>query len=178
MQKIFPFLLLVLAASTAFSQKYRVEKSRVSFFSDAAVEDISAYNEKASGIFNAANGEIVFSIPINEFQFEKSLMQEHFNEKYMDSDKFPKALFQGTVSGYDSKQTGSQQARAAGKLTIHGVTRDIDVNGTLEKQKDKFVMKAKFPVKLADYQIEIPQLLWQNIAEEVEVTVDFTFKAQ
>lgn len=160
------------------AQKYNVEKSSVSFFSDAAIEDITAENKKAAGIFNAATGDIVFSIPINEFQFEKSLMQEHFNEKYMQSDKFPKSTFQGKVTGFNPAATGVQEAKANGKLTIHGVTKEVEIPGTIQKQNNKFQFKTKFIVKLVDYNIEIPQLLWQNIAEQVEVTGVFLFKPQ
>jgi polyisoprenoid-binding protein YceI len=108
--------------------------------------------------------------------FAKSLMQEHFNEKYMESEKFPKATFQGKLTGFDLTKSGSQEVRAQGKLTIHGVTRDIDVPGTIEVAGKKITMKSKFMVKVADYDITIPQLLFQNIAEQVEVTVDFTYK--
>lgn len=160
------------------AQKYSTDQTFVSFFSDAAIEDITADNKKAAGVFNAATGDIAYSIPIKEFQFEKSLMQEHFNEKYMETEKFPKSTFQGKVTGYDPAATGAQNASAKGKLTIHGETKEVEIPGTIEKQGDKLVMKSKFVVKLADYKIAIPQLLWQNIAEQVEVTVDFTFKPQ
>lgn len=169
---------LVCFASIAWSQKYSIDKSQVSFFSDAAIEDITAENKKASGIFNAASSDIAFSIPIIEFQFAKALMKEHFNEKYMDTEKYPKSTFQGKISGFDPKATGRQSVKATGKLTIHGETKDIDVPGTVEKQGDNYVMKSKFIVKLEDYKITIPQLMWQKIAEQVEVTLDFTFKPQ
>ncbi len=175
MSRIF-FILIVLASPVA-AQKLTVEKSKVVFFSDAAIEDITAENKKASGIFNQDNGEIVFSIPISGFKFAKALMQEHFNEKYMESDKYPKATFQGKVEGF-SKDAPSGPAKAVGKMTIHGVTKDVEIPGTMTKQGNKLQMNAKFMVKLADYNITIPQLLWQNIAEQVEVTVDFTFKPQ
>lgn len=171
-------LFLIVGAMPVIGQKYVIDKAFIQFFSDAAIEDIKAENKKASSIFNAATGEVVFSIPINEFQFEKSLMQEHFNEKYMESDKYPKSTFQGKISGFDPKATGPQQAKATGKLTIHGVTKEVEIPGTIEKTNDKLSMKSKFIVKLADYNITIPQLLWQNIAEQVEVTVDFLYKPQ
>jgi polyisoprenoid-binding protein YceI len=176
-----PYWLLVCISfltTYSFGQKYTVEKSLIVFFSDAAIEDITADNKNASGLFNAATGDIVFSVPITEFQFEKSLMQEHFNEKYMESDKFPKSTFQGKISDFNPSSGSTQNVKSSGKLTIHGITRDVEIPGSIEKQKDKLLMKAKFIVKLADYKIEIPQLLWQNIAEEVEVTLDFTFKPQ
>lgn len=172
------FILLILAGAgvTAYGQKYTAEKSYVSFYSHATIEDITAHNTKSSSIFNAATNEIVFSIPIKEFEFAKSLMREHFNEKYMDSEKIPKSTFQGTIDTFDAKATGVQNAKATGKLTIHGVTREIEIPGTIEVIDGKIVMKAAFIVKLDDYKVPRPQLMWQNIAEQVEVKVEFTYK--
>jgi polyisoprenoid-binding protein YceI len=178
--KLTPLLtlpLVMLFTTTSMAQKYTAETTFVSFYSHATIEDITAENKKTSSIFNSANGEIVFSVPIKEFEFAKSLMKEHFNEKYMESEKFPKSTFQGKVTGFDIKANGPQQVKAVGKLTIHGMAKEIEIPGTLEVKDGKIMMKAKFPAKLEDYNITRPQLLWQNIAEEVEVTVDFTFKA-
>ena len=177
-RKIFFILCTGLITFSSHGQKYTTEKSFVSFFSDAAIEDISAENTKAVGAFNAATGEIAFSIPIKEYQFEKSLMQEHFNEKYMETEKYPKSTFQGNISGYDSSAVGVQKVMSTGTLTIHGQSREVEIPGTIEQQGDNLIMKSKFIVKLEDYKITIPKLLWQNIAEQVEVTVDFTFKPQ
>src|SRR5688500_4815908 len=116
---------------TANAQKYTTEKTFVSFFSDAAIEDITAENTKTAGVFNSATGDIAFSVPIKEYQFEKSLMQEHFNEKYMETEKFPKSTFQGKVTGYDAAATGPQNASAKGKLTIHGDVKEVVIPGTL-----------------------------------------------
>ena len=169
---------LGLVTFSSHAQKYTTEKSFVSFFSDAAIEDITAENTKSAGVFNAETSDIAFSVPIKEYQFAKSLMKEHFNEKYMETEKYPKSTFQGKISGYDANATGVQNVTSTGKLTIHGVTKEVEIPGTIEKQGDKIMMKSKFIVKLEDYKIAIPQLLWQNIAEQVEVTVDFTFKPQ
>lgn len=167
---------LVLASVEGRGQKFISEKSGVTFFSKASIEDITARNEKAMSIFDMGTGEIAFSIPIKEFVFDKSLMQEHFNEKYMESEKFPKATFQGKLSGYTADGSGSQPVVASGKLTIHGVTKDVEVPGTFLKNQQQIVLASKFIVKLEDYKVKIPQLLWKNIAESVEVTVDFTLK--
>ena len=161
-----------------WAQKYSTEKTFVSFFSDAAIEDITAENTKTAGVFNSATGDIAFSVPIKDYEFEKSLMKEHFNEKYMETEKYPKSTFQGKVTGYTPDARGLQNVSSKGKLTIHGQTHEVEIPGTIEKQGDKLIMKSKFIVKLEDYKIAIPQLLWQNIAEQVEVTVDFTFKPQ
>ncbi|MBI1770358.1 MAG: YceI family protein [Bacteroidetes bacterium] len=159
------------------AQKFSAEKTYIKFFSDATIEDIAAENTKASSIFNQETGDVVFSVPIKEFEFDKSLMKEHFNEKYMESEQYPKATFQGKISGYQTSTSGEQKATAAGKLTIHGVTQDVQIPGTMENIKGAWKMKAKFMVKLVDYKIKIPQLLWKNIAEEVEVTVEFNYKS-
>lgn len=159
-----------------FSQKYASEKTFVSFFSDALLEDITAENTKSSSIFNAETGDVAFSIPMKDFKFAKSLMQEHFNEKYAESEKFPKSTFSGKIIGFKPDATGVQNVNAQGRLTIHGVTKDIDVPGTIEVQGKKLQMRSKFMVKVADYEITVPQLVFQNIAEQVEVTIDFTFK--
>ena len=164
----FPFLLN--------AQRFITEKSSVVFFSEAAMEDITAQNIKAIGIFDIGSGEIAFSIPVNEFVFAKSLMQEHFNEKYLETEKFPKSTFQGKVSGFQAGVQGLQLVHATGKLTIHGVTQEVDMQGSIEKDKDRLTMKSKFMVVLENYGVARPQLLWQNIAEQVEVTIDFTFK--
>ena len=175
--KHFLLLIIVCAATTTFAQKkYTAEKTSIEFFSHAPMEDIKADNTKSSAIFNADNGDIAFSVPMKEFKFKKSLMQQHFNEKYVESEKYPKSTFQGKIVGYKADATGVQQVKAQGKLTIHGVTKDIDEPGTIETQGNKLLMKSKFKVKVADYDITIPSLVFQNIAEEVEVTIDFTFK--
>jgi len=171
----FTFSILV---SSLHAQKYVAEKSFAAFFSDAVIEDITATNTKGTSIFNSSTGDVAFSIPIRDFEFAKSLMKQHFNEKYMETEKFPKSTFQGKIIGFDATAIEEQPVNAIGKLTIHGVTKQIEVPGTIQKQGDKLYMKSKFMVKLNDYKIEIPQLLWQNIAEQVEVTIEFTFKPQ
>jgi hypothetical protein len=171
------FVLLLLTYS-AEAQKYTVEKGSIVFFSDATLEDIKAENKKIASLFNSATGAIAFSVPIVEFQFEKSLMQEHFNEKYMESDKFPKATFQGTLTNFNMGVTDEQVVNATGKLTLHGVTKDVSIPGTFQMKDGKVIMTSKFMIRLEDYQVAIPQLMWQNIAEEVEVSLTFIYKAQ
>lgn len=171
-------VILLLLASAAHAQKYTVEKGSIVFFSDATLENITAENKKVASLFNSSTGAIAFSVPIVEFQFEKSLMQEHFNEKYMESDKFPKATFQGSLSNFNMGVTGEQVVKATGKLNLHGVTKDVDIPGTFQLKDGKVIMTSKFMIRLEDYQVAIPQLMWQNIAEEVEVSLTFIYKAQ
>ena len=159
------------------AQKYVAEKSSITFFSDALIEDIKATNVKASSLLDIQTSDIVFSVPIREFQFHKKLMQEHFNEKYMESDKYPKATFSGKLLNFDASQKSSQSVKATGKLTIHGVTKEVEIEGTAIAGT-KITLESKFMLKLTDYKVEIPQLMFQNIAEEVEVTLAFTYKPQ
>lgn len=169
--------LFVVVALKGTAQKYVAEKGVITFFSDGVIEDITAANPEIASIFNLQTTELAFSVPVRKFQFEKKLMQEHFNEKYMESDKFPKAAFSGKLMDLNISQTGEQRVTAKGKLVIHGVTKEVDIEGTATLG-DKIILKSKFKIRLADYHIKIPQLLFQNIAEEVEVTVDLAYKPQ
>ncbi|HTJ50997.1 MAG TPA: YceI family protein [Cyclobacteriaceae bacterium] len=169
------FSLLILSVS-AGAQKFRSEKGSITFFSDGAIEDIVATNTAAGSLLNSSTGELVFIVPILEFRFSKSLMREHFNEKYMETERYPKSTFMGKLVGYDVTKAGEQNVKAVGKLTMHGVTQNIEVPGTIEFAEGKAIVKSKFVVKLVDYKIKIPTIVWQNIAEEVELRIDFTYK--
>ena len=169
-------LACLLSAGILHAQKYRSEKGLITFFSDGAIEDIAAENISAGSLFNATTGELVFIVPIKDFKFQKSLMREHFNEKYMETEKFPKATFQGKVTGFTGDISGEQKVKAVGKLTVHGVTKDVVVPGTAEWSNGKVSLKSKFIIKLKDFNIEIPTIVWKNIAEEIELKIDFTYK--
>jgi len=176
MKLSFYILLLLFCVFTAHGQKYTLEKSKVTFFSDGAIEDIKAENIKTAGLLNISTGDVVYTIPVKDFEFEKSLMKEHFNEKYLESEKFPKAIFKGKFLNLTSETVGEQVVNVSGKLTIHGVTKEISKTGTIEFKSNQIIARSKFVISLEDYNIKIPQLLWQNIAEEVEVTAEFIYK--
>jgi hypothetical protein len=165
-------------ALTVEAQKMTTEKSVITFFSDAAIEDIRAENVRLTCIINLETHDIAFSVPINQFQFDKKLMQEHFNEKYMESDRFPVATFAGKLEGFRADASGQQPVIARGKLTIHGVTREVTIPGKAEMINQKLTLSSTFTVRLEDYQVKIPQLLWQNIAEAVEVSLTVTLRNQ
>ncbi|HEY9049527.1 MAG TPA: YceI family protein [Ohtaekwangia sp.] len=171
------FILLALLSQTGVAQqRFFIEKGNVAFFSDGVIEDIAADNNKVTSIFDASKGDVAYLLNIKDFTFEKRLMQVHFNEKYMETEKFPKSSFQGKILGFDPAQQGVQQVKAIGKLTIHGVTRDVTFPGTAELKDNILALKSKFTVKLLDYNIKVPQIVWQNIAQQVEVTVDFYYR--
>ncbi|MBT1703648.1 YceI family protein [Chryseosolibacter indicus] len=176
MRKYVVLYLFILISGILNAQRYTSEKGHITFFSDATIEDIEAENTIVGSLFNATSGEVVYIIKIRDFVFDKALMREHFNEKYMESEKYPKATFQGRVVGFKPDIIGAQKVRAVGKLSMHGVVRDIDVPGSAENVNGKIHMKSKFIMKLEDYNIKIPTLVWQNIAEQIEVSVDFIYK--
>jgi len=163
-------------SNMVYAQKFKSTSSSIKFFSEAPMEDIEAYNVDGKSAFDMANGEIVFSVPINSFEFEKSLMQEHFKENYLESDKYPNATFRGTISNYKTNTIEMQKAKATGVMTIHGVDQDILVEGELLLNNSEVEIHAKFPIKLEEYKIKIPKVVFYNIAEIVEVTIRFNYE--
>lgn len=170
------FLSLFFAFIQAEAQRYRLSSSEISFYSSAPLEDIAAHNTQAQSIFDISTGEIAFVVPIKGFQFRKSLMQEHFNENFMESDQYPHASFEGKLVGFEANNSSTQQVTAEGKLTIHGMTHDVKIPGEVKVGNGQIQMNAKFPVKVADYEIEIPKVVFYNIAEVVDVTVKFNYE--
>ena len=175
MKKIIPLILIAyLFAFKSFGQKHISALNHVSFYSETPMENIEAHTYNAKSIVDLETGEIVFTVPINTFEFKKSLMQEHFNENYMESDKYPKAKFKGKLENF-KKQPGSQKVLAKGILEIHGVSREVSIPGEVQMLKDGVKIKSSFPVRVADYNIKIPNLVAPNIAEYVEVSIDFSY---
>lgn len=175
-------LTLILIAITftgqLLAQKYLTRNGHISFFSSTPIEDIEAHNYQASSIIDTETGDIAFTLLIKGFQFEKALMQEHFNEKYMESDKFPKATFKGTITNIEEvnlNEPGTYTVTVSGELTIHGVTKEVTSQATITHKEGKLIAKATFPVTVADYNITIPSVVRDNIAKVVEVSVDATY---
>lgn len=173
-------VLLTFLCNEAFSQpKYVDRNGSASFFSEAPLENIDAHSTEAMSIVNIETGEIVASLAMKSFQFKRSLMQEHFNENYIESDQFPKALFKGKILALDQidlAKKGEYKVSIAGDMTIHGVTRPLKVEAFFENNGEGLIAKTTFPIKVADYDIEIPTIVFHNIAEEVEVKVSFIYK--
>ena len=174
--RIAGLLILLLLSNKSTAQKYRSVSSSVHFFSDAPMEDIEATNLDGQSAIDLSTGEIVFSIPIKSFEFEKSLMQEHFNENYLESDKYPTATFQGKVTGFNKDAGGWQEAKAKGSMNIHGEENELSVEGEVRIEEGSIEIKSKFPITLEDYKIKIPKVVFYNIAEVVEVTITFKYE--
>jgi len=155
---------------------YVCKNAKLTLFSSAPIEDISAETATGTSVFNAATGELGFSVSIRSFTFPKSLMQEHFNSDYMESDKFPKATFKGKIQQpVDVTKNGTFPITVTGELEVHGVKQTRTIPGTLTVNNGAVSMASEFMVKCADHNIEIPKLVFHNIAESIKmhVTADY-----
>lgn len=162
-------------ALSASAQKYMTRMGKVTFFSATPVENIEAINNEAAAVLDAATGELVYQVPIKSFRFEKQLMEEHFNENYMESSRFPKAVFKGRLeepSRVNFKADGTYPVNAKGELTIHGVTHIITVPGSITVKNGQVTAASRFKVKTADYDIKIPAATAGKIAGSIEITVN------
>lgn len=158
-----------------WSQRFKSTESNIRFFSDAPMEDIEATNTSSTSIIDTEKMTMVIVVPIRSFEFQKKLMQEHFNENYLESDEYPKAVFKGKITGWDGSNANELPAKAEGTLEIHGVTNDVTIEGMLTKEGDELRLSTEFAVRLEDYDIEIPKAVFYKIAEEVVVTASFSY---
>lgn len=147
------------------------------FYSSAPMEDIEATNNSALAVIEPSTGKVAVSMLIKGFKFDKALMQEHFNENYMESDEFPKASFSGQLNDSELlSKDGKVEANVSGEITIHGVTKEITIPCRFDISSDMIEVESVFNLTVADFDIEIPKLVRNNIAKEVEVTVNFKFQ--
>ncbi len=171
---ILPFLIICCSYINSTAQVFFTKNGMISFYSSAPIENIKADNNQVISIINTTTGDIQFSLLINAFRFKKSLMEEHFNENYMESKKYPKATFKGKImdlSKVNFKADGNYPVTVAGDLTIHGITNKVTSTGTISVKGGIISSSSKFWVKLSDYKISIPKIVKDNIAKMVEVTV-------
>lgn len=171
------FLLLCLWGSSLFAQNWISKTTQVRFFSSTPLEDIDAKTQTAVAALSQSTGKVIVKIQIKSFNFPKKLMQEHFNENYLESDKYPASEFEGTFSPMpDFSKIGSQQAKVKGTMTIHGVKKEVELPVSLNIQKNNIEASSIFKVRCSDFNIQIPKLVVKNIAEEIEVTINANFK--
>ena len=171
MVRLITSIVFLFTATQLFAQQYLVNNGEISFFSEAPMEDIKAINNKVSAVYDNDTKQLVFQLDVKDFIFPKSLMQEHFNENYLESDIYPKSIFKGKVISQEGKSTIVE-----GSLTIHGKTHKIKVEGILKQEKKAINVSAEFIVKLEDYDIKIPTIVMYKIAEEIEVKVNIELK--
>lgn len=169
------FLFIFITSISAKAQLYTGKKdaSSIAFFSKAPLEDISATNKNITVVLNTLTNDIQFSVPMISFKFRKPLMEKHFNENYVESDKYPTSIFKGKINEQiDYSKDGEHKVSAKGTLNLHGVTKEIEATGTLTIKGNEVNIISVFKIKVADYNIKVPSLYVQNIAEVVDVTVN------
>ncbi|MFN4235252.1 MAG: YceI family protein [Bacteroidia bacterium] len=176
MKKI--ILIFLLLPTAIFSQPiFTAVSSEVHFFSAAPLENIEATNKDAKSLLNTETKEVAVIIGIRQFKFEKPLMEEHFNENYMESDKYKTADFKGKINeNIDFTKDGEYDVTVSGKLTIHGITQERTIPGKIIVNGKTIKVNSKFPVALKDHNIKIPRAVIQNIAESVDVTVNISYE--
>jgi hypothetical protein len=176
MKYISIILLAWMSINQAGQDIYVSKNARISLYSSAPIEDIKAATSSGASVFNPSTGELDFSVNIKSFTFPKELMQEHFNSDYMESDKFPKATFKGKVQQpVDVTKDGTYSITVTGDLTVHGVTQKRTIPGTLSVKSGVVSMSSEFIVKCADHHISIPQIVFHNIAENIQMNVSATY---
>lgn len=173
---ILPAFLLIFNFSSAQNKLYNSNKSEFSFFSKTPLEDIEAKNTRASSIINLLNRELVVRITVSQFQFKNRLMQQHFNENYLESEKFPYATFKGKINEeIDLSKSGIYSVSASGILNIHGIDQNRKLIGRLTVGENSLLLETTFEVQLIDHKIDIPKLVFKKIAEKIDVTANISY---
>jgi polyisoprenoid-binding protein YceI len=174
------FLVTVFATQYVDAQKLITKTAFVKFYSHTPVEDIEAENNQVLSVINTDEGTLAFSMLMKSFSFEKALMQEHFNEKYVESDKFPKATFKGAIQNandaVDFTKDGSYEVDVAGVMNVHGVEKQVESKGTVDVKGGDIRLASTFFASPEDFDISIPGVVAEKIAEKIEITVKADFQ--
>ena len=173
---LFMLITILITSVSLFAQdKYFTKTGKLSFYSKAPLEDIEAINKSVIVVLDAKSGNLQFSMLMKGFEFEKAMMEEHFNESYAETDKYPKAEFKGQIlnnSGINYTNDGVYNAKVKGILIIHGEAKEVESNGKLYIKGGKLVADAKFNIQLSDFKINIPSLVKDKISNTVQISVD------
>ncbi|MFM7645659.1 MAG: YceI family protein [Sphingomonadales bacterium] len=175
------FSVSLLTATAVHAQKFYTKAGRIDFNATApsSPEKIEAVNKTVTCVLDVATGNIQFAVLIKGFTFERALMQEHFNENYLESDKFPKAEFKGTItnnSAVNYIKDGDYSVTVKGKLTLHGETREVESSGKISVKGDKISASAGFSAVLGDYKVEVPTLVSDKLSKTAKITVACTLE--
>jgi hypothetical protein len=177
MKSVFLSIVGIVLSTSLYAQIFMAKNCEITFFSSSPIEDIQAINKATKPILNTSTGDIQVKIAMTAFVFEKPLMQEHFNENYAESEKFPYAVFKGKINEViDYTKDGEYKATVTGKLNLHGIEKDATIDGTLTVKGQEIIITAKFNIHIADYGIKVPNLYVKNIAEDVEVKLNATLE--
>ena len=160
------------------ADKYMTKNGYIGFYSHTPMEDIKGDNNQVAGVIDISTGDIVFQTLIKSFHFDRALMEEHFNENYMESDKIPKSSFKGKITNLPSvnfSKNGMYDVNIEGDLTIHDVTNKISTKGTIEVVAGGINASSKFNIVPEDYKISIPGVVREKISKDLEVTVSMKY---
>jgi hypothetical protein len=175
---IFLFFLLLNIIFTVNGQKYMTKNGYIGFISLTPMENIKGDNNQVAGVLDISNGEMVFQALIKSFHFDRALLEEHFNENYMESEKFPKSSFKGKITNLSSvnfTKTGIYDVNVEGDLTIHNVTNKISIKGTVEVVPGGINANSKFNIVPEDYKIIVPGIVREKISKNLEVIVTMKY---
>lgn len=177
MIKIMLFIVVLMTiVQTALAQtKYFSKSGKISFYSKAPLEDIEAHNPRAVTVFDATTGQIEFSVLMKGFEFAKAKMQEHFNENYVESDKYPKAVFMGNIQKINDltlNKDGVYTVQVSGSLTIHGVTKPQHAQAVFTIKDGAISASSGMTIVIADYNIRIPALVADKIGKSVKIVIN------
>lgn len=167
---------LLAATISVQAQKYVTKDGTTEFKASVdAFEPVEATSTNTTAVLDTETGEIAALIFVKSFHFKVALMEEHFNENYMDSDEHPKATFRGTLQDFDMAQLGAEAKayNAKGSFTIKGTTKEMEVEVMLSKSGDTIKVDSDFVLAPEDFGIEIPGVVREKIAKEVNVTLDY-----
>jgi len=156
--------------------KYLTKEGYITFFSHSIVEDIKADNHQVLSIIDIETGEIAIQLLMKSFMFKKALMQEHFNENYIESYKYPKAKFKGTILNFDQLTDNINEAEIIGVLSVHGINNEISTTAVIEILDDEITLTGEFIVKVADFNIKIPSVVINNIAKTIKINFKLVHK--
>jgi len=156
-------------------EKFYTKTGKISFYSKAPMEEIEAVNNTVTAVLDTKSGGFQFLVKMNGFAFEKALMQDHFHENYVESDKYPKAEFKGSIvnnADINYKKEGVYNAKVKGLLTIHGVTKEIETIGTIKVEGNKLKAESVFNILLSDYDVKIPTVVGEKISNNIKITAN------
>lgn len=181
---LFLYILSLIFVLPGFGQsdytwKFYTREVNVTFLSKSPLEKIEATTNSGNSVVDILSGQVEVAVLIKSFNFEKALMQEHFNENYMESDKFPKAIFKGNIINYKDihlHTEGNYLANLKGNLTIHGVTKPLEIQAEFRVRDGKVFADASFDITVADFDISIPSVVRDNIAKTVKVKLKAEFQ--
>ncbi|MGV3697424.1 YceI family protein [Flavobacterium sp.] len=179
MKKILLSLLMVVSMGSYAQTKMLTKTGKITFEASVpAFEEVKATNNAVTVVLNPATGEIASLALVKSFRFKVALMEEHFNENYMESDKFPKATFKGKIENFDvSKLTASaQNFTIKGKMEMHGKSKDITITASIRKTGDAIDIDSNFTLNTEDYDIDIPSVVSKKVSKKVSVKLDATLK--